>query len=49
VRRKGSHVIVRCGDCMTTVLVHKGKDIPTGTLAAIVRQLADCIGREWTK
>jgi predicted RNA binding protein YcfA (HicA-like mRNA interferase family) len=49
VRQKGSHVRIRCGDCQTTVPVHAGEDLPAGTLAAIQRDLAACVGRSWRK
>jgi predicted RNA binding protein YcfA (HicA-like mRNA interferase family) len=49
VRQKGSHVIVGCGRCTTVVPVHKGRDLPKGTLAAIVRDLEPCIGKEWVQ
>ncbi len=43
---KGSHQIWQCGKCRTTVAVHPG-DIPKGTLRAIERQLAPCLGDDW--
>lgn len=46
VRQKGSHTIVRCGTCQTTVAMHGG-DIPRGTLAAIKRDLTPCLGERW--
>lgn len=46
IRQTGSHLIVRCGNCTTTVAIH-GRDIPKGTLAAIKRQLAPCLGKDW--
>lgn len=46
LRQKGSHVIVRCGSCNTTVPMHGG-DIPRGTLGAIVRDLKPCLGERW--
>ena len=49
VRQKGSHVIVRCGSCTTVVPVHAGEDLKTGTLVAIERQLAPCLGKGWLK
>jgi predicted RNA binding protein YcfA (HicA-like mRNA interferase family) len=49
VRRKGSHVIVRCGTCTSVVPVHSGEDIKPGTLRAIVRQLEPCLGKDWLK
>lgn len=40
VHRRGSHVYLRKGDApaLVTVPVHKGKDLPLGTLASILRQ-----------
>lgn len=49
VRQKGSHLIVRCGKCQTTVPVHMGKDIPKGTLRSIERMLTPCLGEDWLK
>jgi predicted RNA binding protein YcfA (HicA-like mRNA interferase family) len=48
VRQTGSHLIVRCGSCQATVPIHHG-DIPRGTLAAIRRHLAPCLGEDWLK
>lgn len=46
-RQSGSHAIARTpGGCQTVVPIHKG-DIPKGTLAAIRRQLAPCLGEDW--
>lgn len=47
VRRRGSHVRVRCRDCQTTVPVHAGEDLPPGTLRAIERDLEPCLGKGW--
>ncbi|PYQ47254.1 MAG: hypothetical protein DMF78_24230 [Acidobacteria bacterium] len=49
VRQKGSHVRVECGQCVTTVPVHVGKDLPPGTLRAIERDLEPCLGRGWLR
>ena len=49
VRQKGSHVIVRCGDCTSVVAVHAGEDIKAGTLRAIERQLERCLGKGWLR
>lgn len=46
VRQRGSHVIVRCGRCQTTVPVHAGRDVPRGTLGAIRRDLRPCLDAE---
>ncbi len=47
VRQKGSHLVIRCGKCQTTVPVHKGEGIKKGTLAAIGRNLEPCLGKDW--
>lgn len=48
IRQSGSHLVVRCpGGCQTIVPVHKGKDIPAGTLRSIKRHLAPCLGEDW--
>lgn len=50
LRQRGSHVIVACpGGCQSVVPVHRGQDIPAGTLRAIERALEPCLGRRWTK
>ena len=49
VRRKGSHVRVRCDECQTTVPTHAGSDIPPGTARAIERDLEPCLGRKWMR
>lgn len=46
-RQKGSHVVVKCGKCQTVVPVHKGEELGKGLLAAIKRQLAPCLGKDW--
>ncbi len=46
LRRSGSHVIVRCGQCQTVIPVHRARDLPPGTLGAIRRHLAPCLARE---
>ncbi|TMA61614.1 MAG: addiction module toxin, HicA family [Deltaproteobacteria bacterium] len=46
-RRRGSHVRVRCGDCVTTVPVHAGEDLGPGLLRAIERDLEPCLGKGW--
>ncbi|HEV8650682.1 MAG TPA: type II toxin-antitoxin system HicA family toxin [Actinomycetes bacterium] len=45
LRQSGSHVRIRLDTCQTTVPVHAGRDLPPGTLRAIERQLAPCVGR----
>ena len=47
VRQKGSHLLVRCGENTSVIPVHKGEDIKPGTLRAIERQLAPCLGKGW--
>jgi predicted RNA binding protein YcfA (HicA-like mRNA interferase family) len=49
VRRRGSHVRVRCGTCTTTVPVHAGQDLPRGTLRAIERHTEPCLGVGWLR
>ena len=49
VRKKGSHVRVRCGRCHTTVPVHVGEDIGPGLLRAIEHDLEPCLGKGWLK
>lgn len=46
VRQVGSHLTIRCGDCLATIAVHSG-DIPAGTLRKIERDLEPCLGRRW--
>jgi predicted RNA binding protein YcfA (HicA-like mRNA interferase family) len=47
VRHKGSHLRVDCGNCRTTVPVHKGEDLKPGTLRQIERDLEPCLGKGW--
>jgi predicted RNA binding protein YcfA (HicA-like mRNA interferase family) len=48
VRQNGSHLLIKCGDrCITTIPVHAGEDIKTGTLKAIEKQLEACLGKGW--
>ena len=47
VRQRGSHVRVRCGECLTTVPVHSGEDLGPGLLRAIERDLEPCLGKGW--
>jgi len=49
VRQKGSHMRIRCGKCHTTVPVHRGVDLPPGTLRAIERDLEPCLGKKWLR
>lgn len=47
VRQRGSHVRVESdgGRCKTTVPMHRGQDLPAGTIRAIERDLEPCLGR----
>lgn len=47
LRQRGSHLRVRCGMCFTTVPIHKGEDVPKGTLRSIERDLEACLGSGW--
>ena len=49
VRQVGSHLIVRCGECQTTITVHKGEDYDRGLLRRIERDLEPCLGKGWIK
>lgn len=49
VRQRGSHLVLRCGNCQTVVPVHRGEDIPRGTLRGIERDLEACLGKGWLK
>ncbi len=50
LRQRGSHVIVRCpGGCQTVIPIHRGQDIPIGTLRSIERVLAPCLGEGWLR
>ena len=42
----GSHAKYEVGGCRTIIPVH-ARDIPTGTLRAIERDLEPCLGRRW--
>jgi hypothetical protein len=33
--------------CFSTVPIHKGEDIPRGTLRAIEHDLEPCLGKGW--
>jgi predicted RNA binding protein YcfA (HicA-like mRNA interferase family) len=49
VRQRGSHASYRIGTCITTVPMHSG-DIALGTLRAIERDLAPCVGdQRWLR
>jgi predicted RNA binding protein YcfA (HicA-like mRNA interferase family) len=47
VCQKGSHVRLRCDQCTTTVPVHAGESLPTGTLRQIAKDLEPCLGKGW--
>ncbi len=47
VRQRGSHLVVRCGQCQTVIPVHPGEDLGPGLLQAIERQLTPCLGKGW--
>lgn len=50
VRQCGSHVMVRCpGGCQTVIPIHRGQDVPIGTLRSIERALAPCLGEGWLR
>jgi predicted RNA binding protein YcfA (HicA-like mRNA interferase family) len=50
IRQRGSHVIVRCpGGCQTVIPIHRGQDLPTGTLRSIERLLTPCLGEGWLR
>jgi predicted RNA binding protein YcfA (HicA-like mRNA interferase family) len=49
LRQKGSHIRVRAGACYTTVPDHGSGDLPPGTLGAIERDLAPCLGKGWLR
>ena len=49
VRQAGSHVRVECGECKTTVPVHRGEELPRGTLGQIQRDLEPCLGERWLR
>ncbi len=51
IRQVGSHAryVSPCGKCATTVAMHAGKDILSGTLRSIERQMAPCLGKNWLR
>ncbi|RIK10736.1 MAG: hypothetical protein DCC49_02095 [Acidobacteria bacterium] len=49
VRQSGSHMVVRCGHCQSVVPRHAGRDLGTGLLRAIERDLEPCLGRKWLR
>jgi hypothetical protein len=49
LRQAGSHLIVRCGQCQTTITVHKGEDYGSGLLRRIERDLEPCLAKGWLK
>jgi predicted RNA binding protein YcfA (HicA-like mRNA interferase family) len=46
---KGAHVRFSIGGRNTTVSVHKGHDIPRGTLRGIERDLEPVLGPGWLR
>jgi predicted RNA binding protein YcfA (HicA-like mRNA interferase family) len=43
-------MIVRCrGGCQTVIPVHRGHDLPLGTLTSIERLLTPCLGKGWLR
>jgi predicted RNA binding protein YcfA (HicA-like mRNA interferase family) len=44
----GSHAKYAVGQCKTIIPLHV-KDIPTGTLQAIERDLEPCLGQRWLR
>jgi predicted RNA binding protein YcfA (HicA-like mRNA interferase family) len=49
LRQNGSHLQVKCGQCISTIPVHGSDDIRTGTLKSIEKSLGICLGPDWTK
>jgi predicted RNA binding protein YcfA (HicA-like mRNA interferase family) len=49
LRQRGSHVVIQCGGCTTTVPVHAGEELGKGLLGAIQRDLERCLGKGWLK
>ena len=49
VRRNATHIIVQCGNCITSVVEHKGEEIGKGLLRSIERDLEPCLGKGWLK
>ncbi len=47
LRQRGSHVIVRCGDRVTTVPVHAREELGPGLCRAIERDLEPALGKGW--
>jgi len=47
LRQRGSHVVVQCGKCITTVPVHAGETLGKGLLREIDRDLEPCLGKGW--
>jgi predicted RNA binding protein YcfA (HicA-like mRNA interferase family) len=48
-RQRGSHFLIECGSCVTTVPVLAGEDIGPGLLRRIERDLEPCLGKGWLK
>ena len=49
VRQKGSHIRVKCGQCLTVVPYHPGEELGIGLLKAILKDLEPCLGKDWMK
>lgn len=49
LRQKGSHVIVQCDSCKTSIPVHAGEDLRIGLLKAIEKDLEACLGKGWLR
>ena len=57
IRQKGSHIFIRCACrredeeqpviCTTVVPEHRSKDLGTGLLRAIEKDLEPCLGKGW--
>ena len=47
LRQKGSHRVMRCGTCQTTVAGNPGDTIPSGTMRKIEKHLEPCLGEQW--
>lgn len=49
LRQTGSHrrFVSPCGQCHTTVAVHKGEDVKDGTARGIQKDMLKCLGPNW--
>ncbi|MPZ23140.1 MAG: addiction module toxin, HicA family [Dehalococcoidia bacterium] len=48
VSQRGSHLKIRCGECLSIVPVHRG-DLGTGLLRSIERDFEACLGKGWLR